>query len=248
MPISPLPPAVLANIAVDECAYEWDEWDARKYQSPAHDDLDGPLEAISERARVALTIAIGEWIYQRFTTVSSDRTPLDVCEAAWAGLVHLAYVIPTEMDDDDWRGPVRGPLVHAMDRVLTAVLDLYEREIPDCTRTSAVKIWHLARHLLPDTAAFDAWFETCLERLTDHYPAPGIVADRADNLFDLDVELGEPVPRNLFDTTAPFDPSTAAAAIDGLLRGLEQGHNPHVNTRDVIVGSGIFSGTPFRYP
>jgi hypothetical protein len=236
-----------AKIADDKLTYRWDEWDTAGYrETDEDDDLHSLLEPLTTRACIAFTVAIAEWLHFRFAKVNQDNTPLEFLEAAWAGNIHRAYCEYTEVDDDEWRGPIRGPLSFCITLPNDALFCLDED--PDAMNR-VVWTYNLTRHVLPSSVAFDAWFDAALERLKKHHGKEtdsGLTSE--DDLFGPAVEaLGSPPPRELFDPSRRFDPTEAPALLDAFLKGLNPEQNPFLIPSEDVAESDGFEGTPYRY-
>jgi hypothetical protein len=101
-----------------------------------------------------------------------------------------------------------------------------------------------ARHVLPDSAAFDAWFAACLVRLEQHCRAPH--ADDAD-WFASQADGGRLLPAQALDPARDFDPGRIDADIDAFLAGLDPQRNEFLCSPGDMIELG-FEGTPYRHP
>ena len=235
-----VPPQIAAAwVASDVVDFPWDEWEIEDAYLPTDEVLVERLSVLSVRASIAMTIAEAEWVVARMSALSSDPVPLLYLEAAWAGAIDLRYVHYVEHDDDEWCGPVRGPLLVAM----TLVNDvLYCRDEDPLASHRVSWTSNLVRRVLVDPTAFDQWREQSIVRLERYYAQ----APRATGLFDED-ELGPLVPRELFDPTRLFDPDEAELLADRFLRRLSPVHNPYLVSPDEMRERG-FTSTPYQYP
>lgn len=215
MTLRPLAPVLAAPIADTQLLYAWDEWDVHQYFHFAVESLEERLVEVSGRGAVALTIATGEWICQRYAKLNTDPAALDYLEAAWAEQMQPGSAYYVETDDDDWRGLVRAPL----SLVITIVNDaLFCLDEDSNTAARASYMANLARHVLPSRDAFDAWLDAVLDRLALHHPASTAAAESFD---DDAFGLGRPVARELFDTTRPFVPAQEKALVEQFVRGVD---------------------------
>jgi hypothetical protein len=246
MALAPLPPIVAAAIADDRLLYSWDEWNVRDHYDFPDDALFKRLDgAVSGRGAIALTIAAGEWVCERFSKVNADSTPLQYLEAAWAGQVDSAYCEYTETDDDEWRGVVRAPLAMVITIANDALFCLDEDPV---AASRAVWMTNLARHLLPSRDAFESWLDAVLVRLAQHHPPPPDDPDADEDPFASAVSLGHPVARELFDTTRPFDKADEDRLINAFLQRLDPSRNPFLHPVAWVADTEEFSGTPYQYP
>jgi hypothetical protein len=218
-----------APIADAKAEYPWDEWHVEEAYTPPDEELLERYGALTHRAQIAMTIATAEWVVFRFEKLSDDPAPLQVLEAAWAANVDLAHSVYIEPEDDDWRGPIRGPL----SMVISIVMDaLYCADQTDDTAENPAWMSNLALRVLPEQAhpAFSAWRAACLERLEKHYTEP-LIDDNEDeddlsDLFSEEEDLGgAPVPREVFDPAFDFRPEMTGALIHRFLSGLDRRTN-----------------------
>jgi hypothetical protein len=222
----PIPAYIQSSgIAIRDVPYEWDEWRVKDYYMYVESKQFARLDLLTNKANTGLTIAAGEWICHRFSLLSQDPAPLQFLEAAWAGIIHPAYCIYTETEDDEWRGPVREPLAVMIAITNDALFCL--RDDPHVA-TRACWMYNLARHVLPSTGAFEAWFLACIARLEQHHTkAIEHVTDETD-LFDDFPGQGAPVPRQAFDPGFDYLPSDAPRLLDAFLRSHAEDTNPYL--------------------
>lgn len=225
MALAPLPPVLAdASIVDDRLVFPWDEWQVRSYFAFDDDELLQRLSAISGRASMALTMAVGEWICQRFARVSADREPWQFLEAAWAAQMQPGRCKYSEIVEDNWRGPARGPMAIVI-TIANDVLFCLDEDPDPADR--AVWMIHLAHHVLPNRDGFETWLEQVSARLEQHHPED---AARDESLPDDELGLGRPVARELFDTTIPYQPAQPgdeATLVARFLQRLDPG-NPYL--------------------
>jgi hypothetical protein len=149
--------------------FTWDERNVRATYEPVDERLVESLMKLSKRANCAFTIAIAEWIVYRFQPLDRDPQPLRYLEAAWAANIDLAYADEMDIVDDEWRGPVRGPISMALTFVIDA---LFAEEAKPNAPFDPAWAAKFARHVLSDQTKFDEWFNTCLARLQTYFPPP----------------------------------------------------------------------------
>lgn len=244
-----------ARIADAHADYPWDEWNVKDAYLPPDEELLERYGDLTHRAQVAMTVATAEWIVFRFNNLSSDPMPMQYLEAAWAANVDLAYGTYIETDDDDWRGPVRGPLNVAISIVVDA---LFCADQTDDPAENPAWMSKLAERVLPEhaQASFKAWRLACLERLEKYYSDP--LADESldadddlDEIDDLFAERtdqgGPPVPREAFDPTFDFKPERVTQLIGDYLAALDPSKNEFLQSADQMREQG-FVGTPYTYP
>jgi hypothetical protein len=232
---------VRASIDDAVLAFPWDEWSIKSYYWDVSQVLFDRLNALSDDASMALTLAIGEWVVHRFDAVNSDPTALQFIEAAWAGTVHPYYCIYTETVDDEWRGPVRGPLAVTMAIANDA---LFCRENDPEVATRACWMHRLATHVLTDSQEFLKWFETVVQRMEAFHPR---AAKERPTFFGLSLASTTPVPRAAFDVSREYDAAQAAGMVDEFLRNLDPAANRFLRPPRDLVGIEEFPGEPYRF-
>jgi hypothetical protein len=230
-----------AGIRAPQLRFVWDEWNVKSTYQPARSEEVARLQTLSKRANCALTIAVGEWILARFEGMDAAPDPAMFLEATWAANVDTRYAHQIEIVDNEWRGPVRGPISMALTFVIDA---LFAEEAGPNSSMNPAWAACFARHVLPRSDAFDPWLAVCLERLEAFYPAPA--EDDAD-WFEPELSHGLPPPIELFDPDWPFDPRQADELIDRFLRGLNPEANEFLATRAELTDL-RFDGVTYRYP
>jgi hypothetical protein len=96
-------PAVVADITERRLLYEWDEWDVHEYFDYPEENLEKRLAEVSGRGSIALTLAVGEWICQRYSQLNADPSPMEFLEALWAEQMEPGLAGYIETEDDEWR-------------------------------------------------------------------------------------------------------------------------------------------------
>ena len=228
-----------ADINQAQLRFVWDEWNVRAtYEAVRHDEV-GRLSRLCRRANCALTIGIAEWILARFEGMDADPDPALFLEAAWAANIDERYAYEIDIVDTDWRGPVRGPISMALTFVLDA---LFAEEAGQNSAMNPAWAARFARHVLPDTTAFDAWLSFCLARLGPLYPAVN-----EQDWFAPTRDADALVPAEALDPDHVFDPARTDALIDCFLRGLDPARNEFLATPRELADLG-FEGVPYRHP
>lgn len=232
-----------AGIARAELPFAWDEWATKSYYWDVSQALFDRLNALTDEANIALTVALGEWVYHRFDSVSTDAKALLFLEAAWAGSVHPYYCIYTETVDDEWRGPIRGPQAVA---IAIANDALFCRGHDPEVATRACWMHRLASHVLVDPAPLKQWFEAVVSRLEQFHRREASV-DAPTSFFGVSLASTHPVPRDAFDVSRHYDAADAAAGVDRFLQGLDERANPFLRPRAELVDISDFVGEPYRF-
>lgn len=220
-----------ACIQNNKLTYTWDDWKLEEIYNPIDEDLYERLEAISHRANMGFTIACGEWIVHRFNTVSDDPVPLQHLEAAWASMLNSRYARYWEPPDEEWMGPIRGPLSLAIIFSIEVFQQADEEQHP---ALSSGRIAKLAEHILTDPNPFLDWRERIVKRLEEFYPL-----DEKDS-------FGDVVPREAFNPDFRFTPSMTEVLIQRFLSGITYSSNHFLQTPEKMKEEG-FEGTPYSF-
>lgn len=229
------------RIADPVIRYRWNEWNVRAAYEPIDPQLCQRLQGLTRRSVTGFAIACGEWVAYRYEGLTDRDEPLDLLEAAWAANIDPAYSYPFETEDDEWRGPLLGPLNIMMALVVDA---LFGHEAIADPAQDACRLTALARHVLPDPAPFQRWQEACLARLHRHCT---VTATAEAALLDETALDGDPVPRELYDPMFQFDPAQTATLIKAFLVPLASSQNPFLGTPEEMLDAG-FVGTPYQWP
>lgn len=211
--ISFLPISHLASLPL---SYEWDDWDPYEVVGDADDDLVDRLAGLSFRAIVSFAIGCAEWVICRFGHVSKDPVPLQYLEACWAYIMSDGFEAPPEMEDEDWKGNVRGAINLALMTVLNTIYGI-EDESPE---PEAAFIDKVALHVLNADPLYIAWREKVLQRLEKLYPR----AKRNP--------LGSPIPREIINPEITVPLEEADTMVDAFLKKVEKESNQFLNSAD----------------
>ncbi|MCA9469790.1 MAG: hypothetical protein KC643_30695 [Nitrospira sp.] len=228
-----------ANVATNLIHYYWDEWSVKDYFIEVEEDQFERLDDLSDAANLALAIGCGEWISYRLSLLNNDPVPQNYLEAAWAAIVYPGYCKYIETVDDEWRGPIRGPL-----NMTISILNdgIHCRDTDSQEATRSCWMYNLAQHVLPHTDEFDRWFEACVLRLELYHPW---VED--DDIWEEGPPFGLPVPREVLDPSFSYDPENAPELIDRFLRSLNPEHNPFLPSNDEDLEVPGFKGILYQY-
>lgn len=228
-----------AQIAINHIEFLWDEWRVNDYFIEVDEDQLARLDMLSDAANLALAIGCGEWICHRFSTLNNDPDPLHYLEAAWAAIIYPGYCKYVETNDDEWRGPILGPL----NMTISIINDgIHCRATDSQEATRACWMYNLAQHVLPHTEQFDSWFEACVVRFETYHPW---IED--DDIWEEGAPFGVPVPREALDPIVLYDPKAAPGLLDHFLSNIDPSQNPFLpKTEDDIEVPG-FQGVLYKY-
>ena len=223
-----------ANIQSEILKYTWNDWQLSdifdEYDKNLYTTLD---EKLSQRAVLAYTTAVAEWVVFRYEKLSNDPIPLHHLDACWAGVADGRYFHYWEPSDENWTGSVRGPISMAIIFTIEAGV-----QIADDTHSalSAARITKIAEHILPNLATFNDWQSIVISRLLEYYSL---------NVKDT---FGDVVPREIFDPSFKFnfDLEEIEQLVNNSLKSLDYEKNRFLNSPQEIIGQG-FIGTPYTF-
>lgn len=151
----------LAN-AVTE--FEWSDWDPFEPLGEPDEETKKILERISNRGITCFALGCAEWVIARFLGSIQEPAPLEYLDAFWYFLLGGSNTAPPPTDDEEWEGPVLGPMNLALMTVLNTI---YLSEDGPPVQNGALSA-QIVLHVLPSSArgAFLAWQAAVLQRLS----------------------------------------------------------------------------------
>ena len=197
---------------------------------------------IEPRARMALAVALTEWIVWRFDGLHGRTQPPAFLEVAWCATADPRYMRFFEVPRTDWMGPVEGPLWFAITHLrhaLSVGVD-FPRDLFDGLSFLA----RLAAYVQPTPAPLAAWLPPVLDRLETTFPLTP--DDPLADLFSRDPSsrMGPWVAREVFDPTRTPDRDAGRLFLQGVLDTARQERNPFLATPDELRDA-RFTGTPY---
>lgn len=227
-----------ARIADVDIRYPWDEWKVTETYRPGTQEVFARMEDLTHRANVAMLCAMLEWLVWRYAAVEDDEEPHDFVEAAWASVVHTAYATYVEFEDDDWRGPVRGPLRMGMAIAVDLIWGVSTAE----RGRHCAWMDQLLMRVLTDPGAYLAWRDRCMDELCQRYGE-----EPADDLVFADEQpIGDWVPRELFFGPAPPAPGQVRALMQRFVATLDHRSNPFLQEPADMLEFPDYHGTPYQ--
>ena len=219
----PIVPAHLfaAKILPD---FEWDEADVLQYFYFLPAELHDRLLKLTRNGSYALSIGSAIWILARFATIDPDRKARDFAVANWAEMAPGWRVQRVWPEDQDYAGPVRGPILMAM-TILYDILDGRgdNPEIAD----RATWMHNLALHVIPEGYGYQQWFEAAVERLSACHSWQ-VEGGREPDLFDDAFPRGAAVAPDVLMPDQSYDPALALEYLERLFRHERRDGNPYI--------------------
>ena len=226
-------------VASPEIHYIWDDWNTELVEEPPNKAVVEALTRISFRGLVAFATSTAEWILARFIGLLDTTLPESFVEAAWVAQIDRRYLAQDwedhpDADEDNWRGPIRGPIGNAMTELMYAGQQAESMENPEL---QVGWMTNLAAHVLVDPQPYIAWRKWILAKFQTEYP-------RSSN----DAK-GSVVPRETCDPDAAFAVNLTEGAINALLARARAGKNPFLNSPEALkslkrIG---FDGQPYLF-
>ena len=208
--------------------YQWDEIDTKAYFLYADVPELERLKLLTGNANIALAIAVGEWIEQRFRRSGLDPELTDYLDAAWAALLDTSNLDWIQLDYPDWKGPIRAPQLLTMGIVNEA---FYESDDNPEMAWRACYALNLARYVLPEVGAFDSWLESSCARLEQWHSREVEGVEEEEDIFAEAYWQGGPVARELFDPDRSYDGREASELLESFVASLDPG-NPFLEVEE----------------
>lgn len=198
-------PAHLRRVAMDRSypAFEWDEWQVESYYIDIDPYRYERLRLLSFNANLAFSTACGWWIAERMRLLDPSAEAAEFLELSGISTYGEPRYEYLELDEDLWRGPVRGPQAVMITILVDALYCLAEDPEP-ATRTAYMH--RLANHVLEPEGVFDRWFDASLERMLQHHPRLAAGAPKSVLRLIDTPEFGRPVSQQAFDLDQPYRP------------------------------------------
>jgi hypothetical protein len=194
--------------------HKWDDWDPYALLGEQDVETLTHLRKSSDRAQIAYAIACAEWVIWRFVDLSPDGRPYALLESAWAGEMSLELVAPPQLLEDEWKGPIRGPIDLALVTIINTFYSTEDRAGDQDAAFSEL----IALHVLADKGYFLEWKIRVLERL--------------ENLFPRTIRdpEGVPVPREAMDPNINISGQLRQELVTKFLSELDYDSNPFLKS------------------
>lgn len=197
------------------------------------------------RARMALAVALAEWVVWRFEGLHQRSEPTDVVEAAWCGTADPRYLRFFELTRSQWLGPVEGPLWTAITHLrqgIAAGVD-FPKDLYD----TLALLTKLALYVQPQPDALLEWLPVVLDRLETAFPVTP--DDPLADLFSRDPSsrMGPWVSRDMFDPAASWHLGDGRRFLQQVLSTARDEKNPFLARPDELADA-RFTGVPYVLP
>ncbi|BDI04849.1 hypothetical protein [Sphaerotilus microaerophilus] len=192
----------------------WDDWDPYAKIALPDPELKAKLTRTSNCAITAFSLGCAEWVVGALPPGDHLAESVEYLEAFWVYVFGFRDAVPTETEDNEWKGPIRGPVNLCLMTVLNTII-LAEFGSPAQNGAFAASI---AMHVLGNTTTFLTWRNVVVERLLLH-------CER-----DADNEDGGPIPRELLDPSRPYDPGEASSLVQSAIDNVDFRRNRWLRT------------------
>ena len=231
-----------AGVAGAPVAYKWSENIAIDIDDTENVRLYKAIDAASFRAKMAIGAVLAEWAVWRFEGLVDIGDGLLRIEAAWAAVIDPEYVNDLEFETtaDDDLAPLVGAYQSALYYLGETAADYLGKNI--YLAESVAKQATLARHVVPDKKAFDAWVTPALRHLAAAFPRVTDYDERTE-LYNASAE--PPVPRAFFEAGYAHSDAACHQALSDYLASLSHQRNPYMRSPKEMAKHG-FVGTAYR--
>lgn len=222
--------------------------------STTNDDIDNIFDiqspavarvaSISERAKLAFTAALVEWIVWRLDGLIKTEDMLNFAESLWAAVVDYDYT--KSIDHDLFNDQPLQLILYNTWSTANAQLRLCKEG--EGEGLYCVNLASMARYVMPKkTKSFAEWLKPVLVRLVKLYEWPDELQDEDVDWDEVDMELihGPWVPRQVLDPNFDFDQKMTNGLINDFLQSLDYTKNPYLRTPEEMLHMG-FKGIPYR--
>lgn len=210
----------VSGIAGQPIQYLWGLDVSRAIRHPLEDEhprLAEACQSIGGRGALALLLAVAEWVAWRYAGIIDIRDACQRIEAGYSGVLnHTTAVLPEPSEPfPKEQGKAHGPLKLAR-MLITEAWDTY-RAKPAFVAESLLSMVLLARHVVADHPAFEAWLSTTMRRT--HALCPATEAPPPEQVA---------LPPQFFAGAPADSPAQRAELWDAFLATIERTGHPYL--------------------
>lgn len=208
-----------------------------------------PMQDLSPRALLALSIGISEWILWRLHDIKDFPDAYQFIEAAWAGVVDFRYSI------SEWSTPfeLSGPELEPQDDMALLLSKALRKTARRSNKgQSGCHLAFLCQHIVGSHKDYKEWLKFCFSRLGELYPKSSETrkyhltaihtAEEKENY-----NWGIVVPREALDPGFSFKPEMTDELVNNFLQKLDHKNNRFLRSPEEMISLG-FEGAPYTYP
>ena len=201
------------------------------------------IDLLNFKAKMAVGIAITEWIVWRFEGLADLVDARQKITAAWASVIHPGYTktLYRKMTKVDYT-KVEESAVELTLCVLGKADDRFKKGDIYLTE-HIVRQAMLARYLMPNKKAFSDWLSETLRLSAQAFPSD-VEYDFNTGIYDASHE--KPVPREFFDPAFNYTEEAAVEVLRNFLHSLDLTENPYLNSPEEMKKTG-FPGAPYTF-
>lgn len=212
-----------AGIVGASIRHKWSDDIAADLAEAENQRLQTAIQKTHFKGAMAFSAGLAEWIIWRFKGAADITMPLQRIEAAWAVAIDSSLALELDPIDDEFNGPVQGPISLCLD-LLGTISEQCKQHVASIDER-VVALAMLARHVVPARSEFDDWVKQALKRLAKAYPMDISHFDSATEIYDDAYEQAVPREALQSDLTA----AQAQAAVDSAKAELQVSNNPFVH-------------------
>jgi hypothetical protein len=214
MIIAPYIPARLLQAM--PIVHEWSDWDPYPLIPGNDPRAEAELGRVSHWAKLVFAIGCAEWVVARLAPELPDDRPGQFINACWAYELSEQYGLPDELNDEEWEGPILGPICLALATILNTRYGFDE----DNAELDAAFAEQIAKYVIPNRQSFVHWRDAVIGRLIniasrDAAPLPGMR-----------------LPRQVLDPTVPIDVTRLTRLREQFIVQIDLTSNPFVRLTD----------------
>ena len=207
-PLKCIPCSKIENMPL---SHDWSDWDPYQVLGTQNPETEATLSDISDRAILGYSIACAEWVVCRFKKHLNDQRPYQYIQACWIYEMSDEVAAPPQSKQEEWEGPVRGPVDLSLMTVLNTIYSMDDGAAwADGAFAELIPLL-----VVTPCELFLQWRFGVFKRLKERYP-------RSDG------EFGKPVPREIFDLSQALVPEQELHLVKAFLSKALAAQNPFV--------------------
>lgn len=194
-------------------SHAWDDWDPYPLIGKSNKDTEQLLSHLSNYGKFIFSLGCAEWVVARFHKYLENKLPWQYIDACWAFELTSDFMLPIELDDREWEGPILGPICLSLTTVVNTRYG-FDEDNAEIDSAFAEKV---ALHVIPDNRLFIAWRNFILERMATIC------------LMDNENPDGKRLPREVLDPSSNIDLKQSPLLLLKAKKDLDIEKNPYVN-------------------
>lgn len=243
-----------ADIGSPNIDYSWDDYTIDTVLDYEYaNQIINDIGTLSLRAKITVAIGVYEWLIGRFLPYLQSPLYLHIAQAAWVANIDKHYLYYTEIDSDDFNGPIEYAMWLGFSALLPVLYvsqninDPDGEEYVDAENPYNPNEWAMALNMLISVTIyvlpqdkivlFKTWLEKAITRLKLYYTQAA--DDPFSNLFgeeDNGDWLGDYIAREVLDLDYPYNPKDAVKLCDQFIQHVDYRNNPLLVPPEQLTG------------